>query len=146
MVSLCTLLLPYPILAMQGRPQWWMVEFRSGKLLPLIWRCVWRKSLFKVPRSCVLCSILWGSPELMHLLQECPNGDLLKSPVPEIGTAWQVKEGGIAWDNPLGSLWRSCRHRGITSWGVWLLWRGRNPLPKENSYKVIWLLHLTREM
>lgn len=35
-----------------------------------------------------------------------------------MGMAWQVKEGGIAWDDPLGSLWRSCRHWGITSWGV----------------------------
>lgn len=60
----------------------------------------------------------------MHLLQECPNGDFLKSPAPEMlcspkmGMAWQVKEEGITWEDPLGSLQGFCRHWGITSWGV----------------------------
>ena len=115
MVSLCTLFILYPILAIQGL-QRGIVEFHCGKILPLTGRSVWRKIMFEVPRLFVLCSILLESSDLMHLLQERPNGDFLKSPAPEMlchpktGLAWQVKEKGIAWEDPLGSLQGTCRH------------------------------------
>lgn len=62
--------------------------------------------MFKVPGLCVLCSVLWESPELKQLLQQYPNRDLMKSPAPEmlcspeVLVICRVKEKDVAWKHP----------------------------------------------
>lgn len=113
----------------QGRLQWAVAEFHSGQILAHIGKSVQRKVMFKIPGFCALCSVLWKSPELQQLLQECPNRDLIKSPAPELLCSpgmimiWKMKEKGMAWENPFfeGLLQALGNRLG----SAWLLWNGK---------------------
>lgn len=102
----------------QGRLQRETAEFHSGEILAHKGRSAQRKIIFKVPEFCVLCSVLWESPDLKHLLQECPDRNLIISPTaemlcsPEMVMVWKVKEKGIAWKHPfLEGLLQALRNK-----------------------------------
>lgn len=93
-------------------------NFTLVKSLPVKEGRAQSKTIFKVPEFCVLCSVLWESPDVKHLLQECPDRNLIKSPTaemlcsPEMVMVWKVKEKGIAWKHPfLEGLLQALRNK-----------------------------------
>lgn len=127
----------------QGRLQWLVAEFPSGKILALVGRIAQRKVMFKIPGFYVLCSVLWEPPELQQLLQEYPDRNMIKSPAPEMLCSpelvmiWKWRK--RVQPGSMHSLRGYFRHWGI-NWGNGM---EKNPPAKGNSQWVLWLLHLT---